>query len=54
MLYREGDPEVGVMADINKFRGYLDKAVRLGDGEALFCLADMHLHGTRFLKRAIR
>lgn len=45
MLYRNGEEELSLPPDPTLFRTYLEKAEKLEDPEALFCLADMHLRG---------
>lgn len=45
LLFRNGDGGLALPPDPKGFQAYLQKAEALGDPEALFCLADMHLHG---------
>jgi TPR repeat protein len=45
LLFRNGEKELALPPDLQAFGSYLQKAEALGDPEALYCLADMHLHG---------
>jgi TPR repeat protein len=45
MLHRNGESELGLPPNAQLFHEYLRMAESLGDPEALFCLADMHLNG---------
>ena len=45
MLYRNGEQDLGLNPNPTLAKRYLHQAEELGDPDALFCLADMHLHG---------
>lgn len=45
LLFRNGERELELVPDPKAFQTYLQRAEALGDAEALFCLADMHMHG---------
>ena len=49
LLHRSGDPNLPPPfheANLGAFRHWVGAAAGAGDGEAIFCLADCHLHGS--------